>query len=110
MLVLGGLVAVSFLTVLIATSAALSYTRYSILSDEKKHLLETARALAREYSDKADFAHRINEVPLSKIRPWNLPMASLLSSAGLCCRMQRESKAVLRAHYKHAAGIFLSDP
>jgi len=63
LLVLGGLVAVSFLTVLIATSAALSYTRYSILSDEKKHLLETARALAREYSDKADFAHRINEVP-----------------------------------------------
>jgi signal transduction histidine kinase len=63
LLVLGGLVLILFLTVLIATSAALRYSRYSVLSDEKKHLLETARALAREYSDKADFAHRNNEVP-----------------------------------------------
>jgi signal transduction histidine kinase len=82
LLVLGGLVVVLFLTVLIATFAALRYTRYSVLSDEKKHLLETAGALAREYSDKADFAHRNSEVP-----PLDVPFAE--SSNGVLTLLSR---------------------
>jgi signal transduction histidine kinase len=82
LLVLGGLVVVLFLTVLIATFAALRYTRYSVLSDEKKHLLETVRALAREYSDKADFAHRNYEVP-----PLDVPSAE--SSNGVLTLLSR---------------------
>jgi len=82
LLVLGGLVVVLFLTVLIATFAALRYTRYSVLSDEKKHLLETARALAREYSDKSDFAHRNYEVP-----PLDVPSAE--SSNGVLTLLSR---------------------
>lgn len=62
-LLLGGLVAILFVAVLIASFAALRYTKSSVLSEEKKQLLETTRALAQEYSDKADFAHRNNEVP-----------------------------------------------
>ena len=62
-LLLGGLVAVLFVAVLVASYAALRYTKASVLSDEKKHLFETTRSLAQEYSDKADFAHRNNEVP-----------------------------------------------
>ncbi|MGA7852103.1 MAG: ATP-binding protein [Candidatus Acidiferrales bacterium] len=62
-LLLGGFVAILFVAVLIASFAALRYTKASVLSDEKKQLLQTTRALAQEYSDKADFARRNNEVP-----------------------------------------------
>jgi len=103
-------VAVSFLTVLIATSAALSYTRYSILSDEKKHLLETARALAREYSDKADFAHRINEVPLSKIPSVESSNGVLSPQQGCAAECRGKSKAGSNARTTTRLGYSFSDP
>jgi len=62
-LLLGGLVAILFLGVLFASFAALRYTKSSVLSEERKQLHETTRALAQEYSNKADFAQRNNEVP-----------------------------------------------
>ena len=65
-LVLGGLVAVLFLSVLFAASAALRYTKSSVLNDEKRNLLKTTSTLAQEYSDKAVLAHRNNEAPPSR--------------------------------------------
>jgi signal transduction histidine kinase len=62
-LLLGGLVAILFLAILFASFAALRYTKSSVLSEEKKQLLETTRALAQEYSNKADFAQGNDEVP-----------------------------------------------
>ncbi|MGA8308307.1 MAG: hypothetical protein WB723_21710, partial [Candidatus Acidiferrales bacterium] len=62
-LVLGGLVAVLFLSVLFAAFAALRYTKFSVLTDEKKNLLKTTGALAQEYSDKAESAQRNDEAP-----------------------------------------------
>jgi two-component system, NtrC family, sensor histidine kinase HydH len=62
-LLLGGLVAILFLAVLFASFAALRYTKSSVLSEEKRQLLDTTRALAQEYSNKADFARGNNEVP-----------------------------------------------
>ncbi len=61
-LVLGGLVAILILGVLFAAFAALRYTRSSVLSEEKKLLLETTLTLAQQYADKADFAHRNKEI------------------------------------------------
>ncbi len=81
-LLLGGLVAILFLAVLFASFAALRYTKSSVLSDEKKQLLETTRALAQEYSNKADFAQRNNEVP-----PLGSP--SLDSSNGVLMLLSR---------------------
>jgi signal transduction histidine kinase len=81
-LLLGGLVAILFLAVLFASFAALRYTKSSVLSEEKKQLLETTRSLAQEYSNKADFAQRNNEVP-----PLENP--SLESSNGVLTLLSR---------------------
>src|SRR5579864_1355075 len=62
-LLLGGLVAVLFLSVLFAAFAAWRYTKSSVLTDEKKNLLKTTGALAQEYSDKAQSAQRNDEAP-----------------------------------------------
>ncbi|MGA7919991.1 MAG: histidine kinase dimerization/phospho-acceptor domain-containing protein, partial [Candidatus Acidiferrales bacterium] len=62
-LLLGGLVAVLLLAVLFSAFTALHYTRSSVLNDEKRHLLETTRALAQEYSDKAEFTRRNDGTP-----------------------------------------------
>jgi signal transduction histidine kinase len=59
---LGGMVVVLLIAVLIATVGALRYTRSSVLSDEKKNLLESARTLAREYDERAAFAHQTGQV------------------------------------------------
>jgi signal transduction histidine kinase len=60
---LGTLSVVLFLAVLVATFSALRYTRSSILSGEKKDLSDAARALAREYGDRAVPA------PQSEVQP-----------------------------------------
>jgi signal transduction histidine kinase len=49
--------------VLIATVAALHYTKSSVLSDEKKFLVERTRALSREYAARADFAQQNAQNP-----------------------------------------------
>jgi signal transduction histidine kinase len=50
---LGAMVFVLFAAVLIATFGALQYTKSAVLSNEKRHLLEAANALARSYMDRA---------------------------------------------------------
>jgi signal transduction histidine kinase len=62
-LLLGGMVAVLIAAVLIASVAALRYTKYSVLSEQKKNLHETALTLAREYVDRAEFAHQNGGAP-----------------------------------------------
>jgi len=69
-LLLGGMVAILFLAVLFAAFAAFRYTKSSVLSEEKKRLLETTRDLAHEYSNKADFARGNNEVPPLENSSW----------------------------------------
>ena len=60
---LGALAVVLLLAVLIAIFAALHYTKSAVLNDETRHLSETTRSLAREYADKAEFAHQTGEAP-----------------------------------------------
>lgn len=55
---------VLFLAVLLAIVATLRYTKTEILNTERKHLADATRSLAREYEDRADLAHRNNELPL----------------------------------------------
>jgi signal transduction histidine kinase len=53
---LGAVVVVLFVAVLIATLAALQYTKSAVLSNEKRRLFEAANELARNYFDKAKSA------------------------------------------------------
>jgi signal transduction histidine kinase len=50
---LGAVVVVLFIGVLIATLAALQYTKSAVLNNEKRRLFEAASALARNYLDRA---------------------------------------------------------
>lgn len=58
---LGALAAVLLLAVLIATIAALSFTKSAVLNSEKRRLAEVTRELAREYSSKAQYAMQNGE-------------------------------------------------
>lgn len=60
---LGTLVVILSLAVLFAIVATLRYTKSAVLSDEKKHLADTARNLAQEYEDRADSARRDSQLP-----------------------------------------------
>jgi signal transduction histidine kinase len=51
--ILGALSVILFLAVLVASFTALRYTRSSILSEEKQNVSDEAKALEREYSDRA---------------------------------------------------------
>ncbi|HEV2521481.1 MAG TPA: ATP-binding protein [Candidatus Acidoferrales bacterium] len=50
---LGAVVVVLFVATLIATLAALQYTKSAVLNNEKRRLFEAANLLARNFSDKA---------------------------------------------------------
>jgi signal transduction histidine kinase len=58
---LGTLAAVLLLGVLIATIAALQFTKSAVLNTEKRRLMEVTRELTREYSNKAQFARQNGE-------------------------------------------------
>src|SRR5579863_9984254 len=50
---LGAVVVVLFVAVLIATLAALQYTKSAVLNNEKRRLVEAANELARAYLDRS---------------------------------------------------------
>lgn len=58
---LGTLAAVLLLAVLIATIAALHFTKSAVLNGEKRRLAEVTRELRREYSNRAQFARQNGE-------------------------------------------------
>jgi signal transduction histidine kinase len=60
-ILLGAVAAVLLLAVLVATIAALRYTKSAVLNDEKRRLVEATRELAREYSNKAHFEEQNKE-------------------------------------------------
>jgi len=60
---LGTLVVVLFVAVLLAIIATLRYTKAEVLNNQRKQLADVTRNLAREYEDRADQAHRSNELP-----------------------------------------------
>lgn len=65
-LLLGSIVFVLFVAVLFAAVATLRYTKFAVLTSEKKHLIQITQNLAREYEDKAEFSQQSNEpTPLS---------------------------------------------
>lgn len=70
-MLLGTLVLILFLSVLIAVSATLRYTKSAVLSSEKKQLIAITQNLAREYDDKAEFSRQSKELP-----PLNNPAAA----------------------------------
>ena len=59
-LLLGALVAVLSIAVLFAIVATLRYTKSAVLKHEKDRLVQTARALAQEYEDRASLNRRKN--------------------------------------------------
>ena len=61
---LGTLVVILSLAVLLAIAATLRYTKSAVLGSEKNRLAETARNLAHEYEDRANFARRNNQQTL----------------------------------------------
>lgn len=54
---------VLFVAVLLAIVATLRYTKTEVLNNQRKQLADVTRNLAREYEDRADRAHRNNELP-----------------------------------------------
>ncbi|MGB9242055.1 MAG: ATP-binding protein [Candidatus Acidiferrales bacterium] len=105
-LLLGGLVAVLFLSVLFAASAALRYTKSSVLNDEKRNLLKTTSTLAQEYSAKAALAHRNNEAP-----PLDAPSSEF--SNGVLAILSRvllqNTEGVEGGFYAHSTDTLLGD-
>jgi len=75
---LGTLAAVLLLAVLLATVAALQFTKSAVLNGERRRLAEVTRELGREYSSKAQFAKQNNEAPPLE-NPGSEPSRSVLS-------------------------------
>jgi two-component system, NtrC family, sensor histidine kinase HydH len=63
-MLLGIAAAVLLLAVLVATSAALQYTRSAVLRNDQRHLTETTRSLVREYNDQVEAARRNSQPDL----------------------------------------------
>lgn len=63
-ILLGIIVVVLLFAVLIATFAALHYTRSAVLRNDQRHLSETTRSLAREYNDQAEVARQKHQPDL----------------------------------------------
>ena len=60
---LGAVVVVLFIAVLIATLAALQYTKSAVLNNEKRRVLEAANELARSYVEQAKAASQVRGLP-----------------------------------------------
>ncbi len=81
---LGAVVVVLFIAVLIATLAALQYTKSAVLSSEKRRLVEAANELARNYIDKAKSVSQARGLPFVDLNSISSPeAASELSQAAL---------------------------
>lgn len=63
-MLLGIIAVVLLFAVLIATFAALQYTRSAVLRNEQRHLTETTRSLVREYNDQAEVARQNHQADL----------------------------------------------
>jgi signal transduction histidine kinase len=57
-ILLGVIAVVLLFAVLVATFAALRYTKSAVLRNEQRHLTETTRSLVRQYDDQTEIARR----------------------------------------------------
>jgi len=73
---LGAVVAVLFVAVLIATLAALQYTKSAVLNNEKRRLVEAANELARDYLDQAKSASQARGLSSVDLNTMSSPQAT----------------------------------
>ena len=78
----GAVVVVLFVAVLIATLGALQYTKSAVLNNEKRHLLEAANDLARNYVDQAKSASQARGLSPVDLNLISSPQATLEISQG----------------------------
>jgi signal transduction histidine kinase len=79
---LGVAVAVLFVAVLIATLAALQYTKSAVLNNEKRRLFEAANELARNYLNDAKSASQARGLPSVDLSLMSSPRATSEISQG----------------------------
>jgi signal transduction histidine kinase len=79
---LGAVVVVLFVAVLIATLAALQYTKSAVLNNEKRRLIEAANELARNYSDQAKSASQARGLSTVDLNLISSPQATSEISQG----------------------------
>src|SRR5579863_5908815 len=73
---LGAVVVVLFVAVLIATLAALQYTKSAVLNNEKRRLVEAANELARDYLDQAKSASQARGLSSVDLNTMSSPQAT----------------------------------
>ena len=73
---------VLFVAVLIASLGALQYTKSAVLNTEKRRLVETAKELARNYTDKAKTASQARGLSSVDLKPYFSEQAASQISQG----------------------------
>jgi len=85
---LGAVVAVLFVSILIATLAALQYTKSAVLNNEKRRLIEAANELVRNYLDHAKSASQARGLPSVDLDLMSSPQATSQISQGALQRLE----------------------
>lgn len=85
---LGAVVVVLFVAVLIATLAALQYTKSAVLNNEKRRLIEVANELARNYLDHAKAASQARGLPSVDLDLMSSPQETSQISQGALQKLE----------------------